>query len=304
MQWETGWKVLISSSFYSMGRRRGSSRLPLNPYNFLKEYSRQVFGKIQPGSFLVARALPAPTLSCLKFSFSVPSHSGPMISGPFVSERETETSRRSDSTVDGTPNTRRTSKCQLRYLLFLLTRFYRSLTMRPQKILRQVSGKLLRGIQISCGTLQRRKKQNLLSATQSASRLPNTSMGFQSFQEGTQASKTIIWLLNFSTFSSEQRVLIGEEIKLACELWIGWAGDADTNISWSNSNMEEYNLNSTTSLIEVEQAKSQSGLLITSKLRITQVKEEDGGEYSCRKNDTPDKHSTKVNRSLIVLQQN
>ena len=78
----------------------------------------------------------------------------------------------------------------------------------------------------------------------------------------------------------------------------------DANISWSNSNMEEYKLNSTTGLIEVEQAKPQSGLLITSKLRITQVKEEDGGEYSCRKNDTPDKHSTKVNKSLIVLEQN
>ena len=106
-----------------------------------------------------------------------------------------------------------------------------------------------------------------------------------------------------SIFSSERRALIGEEIELACELWIGWAGDADANISWSNSDGEEYKPNSSTSLLVVEQAKSQSGLLITSNLRIAQLKEEDGGEYFCRKDDNPDKHSPKVILSLMALEQ-
>ena len=98
--------------------------------------------------------------------------------------------------------------------------------------------------------------------------------------------------------SSEGRALIGEEIELACEAWIGWAGDADTNISWVNSHGDEYN--SSNSGVVVEQAVSQSGFSITSNLRITQLSEEDGGEYFCRTDDNPTKQSTKVIVSFMT----
>ena len=100
--------------------------------------------------------------------------------------------------------------------------------------------------------------------------------------------------LIFYISSSEHRALFGEEIELICEVWIGWAGEADVDISWVNSHGEEYKLNSSKSLVEVEQAVSQSGFSITSYLRITQLSEEDGGEYFCRKEDDPTKQSTKV----------
>ena len=86
-------------------------------------------------------------------------------------------------------------------------------------------------------------------------------------------------------------------------MWIGWTGDADANISWANSHGEEYKLNSSNSLVVVEQAMSQSGLSIASNIRITQLSEEDGGEYFCRKDDDPTKHSTKVIVSLMTFVQ-
>ena len=104
--------------------------------------------------------------------------------------------------------------------------------------------------------------------------------------------------------SSEGRALIGEEIELACEAWIGWAGDADTNISWVNSHGDEYKINSSiNSGVAVEQAVSQSGLSTSSKLRITELSEEDGGEYFCRTDDNPTKQSTKVIVSLMTSEQ-
>ena len=102
--------------------------------------------------------------------------------------------------------------------------------------------------------------------------------------------------------SSEQRALIGEEIELTCEAWIGWAGDTDASMSWVNSHGEEHKPNSSKSFVEVEQAASQSGFSITSNLRITQLSEEDGGEYFCHKDDDPSKHSSKVILSSFSLE--
>ena len=122
-------------------------------------------------------------------------------------------------------------------------------------------------------------------------------MGSQSFREGRQASTLTFYSFD-ALLSSEGRALIGEEIELACEAWIGWAGDADTNISWVNSHGDEYN--SSNSGVVVEQAVSQSGFSITSNLRITQLSEEDGGEYFCRTDDNPTKQSTKVIVSFMT----
>merc|ERR1712130_323904 len=102
---------------------------------------------------------------------------------------------------------------------------------------------------------------------------------------------------------TEQRALLGEEIELTCEAWIGWAGEVDVDISWVNSHGEEYKLNSSKSLVKVEQVVSQSGFSITSYLRITQLSEKDGGEYFCRKEDDPTKQSTKVQVPSMSLEQ-
>ena len=139
--------------------------------------------------FSMSRALPVLSFSFLTFFYPVPSHSGHTIPGPFVNERRIETSQKRDSTEHGTNNTETTSKFQSRSRLCLSTPFFRSLTMRLQKISRQASGKLLRGRPTSCGLSPRREKRNRLSAAaQSATHLPITLMGSQSFREGRQAS--------------------------------------------------------------------------------------------------------------------
>ena len=171
------------------GKKTRFQQATIDPCNFLKGYSRQVFGKIQPGLFSISRALPVLSFSFLTFFYPVPSHSGHMISGPFVNERRIETSQKRDSTEHGTNNTETTSKFQSRSRLCLSTPFFRSLTMRLQKISRRASGKLLRGRPTSCGLSPRREKRNRLSAAaQSATHLPITLMGSQSFREGRQAS--------------------------------------------------------------------------------------------------------------------
>lgn len=198
-----------------MGRRRGSNRPPSNPYNFLKGYSRQVFGKIRPGLFSMSRALSLLSFSFSTLFFAVPSHSGHMISGPFVNERKIETSQKRDSTAHGTNNTKTTSKLQLRYRLCLSIPFFQSLTMRVQKISRQASGKLLQGIPTSCGLLPRREKRNRLSApAPSANHLLITLMESRSFREGRQASTITFYYSDALHFLQNDGHLLVKKLSL------------------------------------------------------------------------------------------
>ena len=155
------------------------------------------------------------TFSFLTFFYPVPSHSGHMISGPFVNERRIETSQKRDSTVHGTNNTETTSKFQSRFRLCLSTPFFQSLTMRLQKISRRASGKLLRGRPTSCGLLPRRERRNRLSAAaQSATHLPITLMGSQSFREGRQASTLTFYSFDALHFLQRDGHLLVKRLNL------------------------------------------------------------------------------------------
>ena len=83
---------------------------------------------------------------------------------------------------------------------------------------------------------------------------------------------------------------------LSCEVWIGWGDSTIANISWATSinNGTQSKLNSSDTLVEVTQAKSQSGLSVISSLKIAQLREEDGGEYFCLNEDDPTKKSAEV----------
>ena len=101
---------------------------------------------------------------------------------------------------------------------------------------------------------------------------------------------------SFHCLFVESRALLGSEVGLSCEVWIGWGDSTNANISWATSinNGTQSKLNSSDNLVGVTQAKSQSGLSVISSLKIAQLREEDGGKYFCLNEDDPTKKSAEV----------
>ena len=76
-------------------------------------------------------------------------------------------------------------------------------------------------------------------------------------------------------------------------MWIGWGGSVP-GIVWSHSSGAQYKPNASDSLVVVKEKVSPLSTLITSNLKIRQLKKDDEGSYFCHADDSSSNNSSQV----------